>query len=298
MSKLMIMVVLVALGGCDAGNYSNEDLDYQLAVPERQDIAIKLPAQAQASDASAEHYRTTRNAVTAVGAIADAFLGLIDQVRSNPPTERLSDRRVWGPFPVKGMPQWMARLVIQRQSEAPLRFQYGVELRAPGAADTAWLSLINGSFAPNGNARRGTGVLHFGAAAARAAGYALGGLAGVETLDIEYQTDAYPLHLRITEVTFPAMNSAVFDHTEQQDGSGALLFAVSGDGPLISDLEIRSRWLGSGAGRADLLVVAGLLMGKQGTDCWGIDTRPTYVHRDWDALLEQGMESRCVFPAP
>src|SRR4029453_4605888 len=110
MSRVVIITLIPALAGCDAGNYSNEDIDFQLAVPERQDIAVRMPAQAlEASDAP-EHYRSTRNTGRSLDGMAGAFIGLIDHVRMYPPTERHEGRRVWGPFPVEENPLFVARL--------------------------------------------------------------------------------------------------------------------------------------------------------------------------------------------
>ena len=301
-------IVLLGLAGCDAGNYSNEDIDFQLAVPERQDIAVRLPAQALESNDSAEHYRSTRATVRSLDGIADAFLSLIDHVRAYPPSERQIGRRVWGPFPLQENPLWLARLVIERVDTAqPLRFTYSVEFRARNDQNAPWAALITGEFTPGPDARHGTGALHFTSTAARAAGYPLtkagdptGGLNPVDSLDLEYKTDAFPLRIKVTLVGFPGKETLVFEHTEEQDGAGSMTFKFPTQGNIVSLLEIRSRWLGSGAGRADVQVLSGipLVMGAKGTDCWGIDTRPTYVHRDWDPGREFGDPNTCVFSTP
>jgi hypothetical protein len=102
------------------------------------------------------------------------------------------------------------------------------------------------------------------------------------------------------DVTNTAGEAASYEHTEEQDGSGAMLFTFPWPGPVVTSLEVRARWLGSGAGRADVKVLTGLpaAVGLTGTDCWGIDARPTFVRRGWEPLREIGMESNCVFPAP
>jgi hypothetical protein len=300
--KPCIAIVLLAAAGCDAGNYSNEDLDFLLAVPERQDIAVRLPTQALETNDSAEYYTATRNTVKSLDATADAFLALIDHVRAHPPSERHADRRVWGPFPVMENPLFLIRLVVDRLSAPgqPLRFRYSVEFRARADQSGVFAPLITGEFTPSGEARKGTGVLHFTSMAARAASYPLGGLLPIDSLDIEYRTDAFPLRIKVTLVTFPARETWVYEHTEEQDGAGSMLFTFPTPGPVITSVRIRSRWLGSGAGRADIDVLAGLpiALNAKGVDCWGIDTRPTYVHRDWDRSVEFGVASDCVFPAP
>jgi hypothetical protein len=297
-----IAIVLLAVAGCDAGNYSNEDLDFQLAVPERQDIAVRLPTMALEANDSAEHYTITRNTVRTLDAAADAFLSLIDNVRVHPPSERHADRRVWGPFPVKENPLFEVRLVVDRLSTPgqPLLFSYRIEFRLRAPQDGTFAPLITGEFTPNGNARKGTGVLHFTSTAARAASYPLGGLLPIESIDIEYRTDAFPLRIKVTVVNVADRQPWVYQHTEDQDGAGSMEFIFPTPGPIVTSARIRSRWLGSGAGRADVDVLTGLpiALGAKGIDCWGIDTRPTYVHRDWDRSVEFGDPAACVFPAP
>src|SRR5688572_14635611 len=168
-----IPLLLAAAGavlGCDAGNYSNEDIDFQLAVPERQDIAVRMPAQALETNDSAEHYRNTRNTVRSLDGMADAFVGLIDHVRAYAPTERQIGRRVWGPFPLTENPLFVVRVVVQRVSEQnqPLRFAYSIEFRARADQNGPFSPLIDGQFVPTGGVRRGVGALHFRAGAARA----------------------------------------------------------------------------------------------------------------------------------
>jgi hypothetical protein len=303
MSRTIALLLAAALAGCDAGNYSNEDIDFQLAVPERQDIAVRMPAQALESSDAPEHYRSTRNTVKALDGLADAFIGLIDHVRAYPPSERQMGRRVWGPFPLTENPLWVVRVVVERANQAgqPLSFRYWIEFRARADQNAPFAPLILGEFAPSGGARRGTGRLQFTSTAARNAGYPLGGLAPIDTLDIEYKTDAFPTRIKITLVNFPAKEMAVFEHSEEQDGSGAMTFTFPLPGPGMVVVEIHSRWTGSGAGRADIQVLSAslpLLVGKKGTDCWTIGAVPTYVHRDWQdpAHPELGMESNCVFP--
>ena len=89
--------VLLVLSAC--GNYSNTDLDFQLAIPARNDLALSLPTTAPPviSDSS-QYYLETRKVVTTCNGIIDALIGLIDHMRSLPPTERQNDTRVWGPY--------------------------------------------------------------------------------------------------------------------------------------------------------------------------------------------------------
>ena len=296
--RLILLGLFAAAVGACGGNYSNEDIDFQLAVPQREDLAIQLPATAEAPDA-AEHYKNTRNVVKTLNGIADAFISLVDHVRAAPPSQRAPGHRVWGPFPVAaGL--WEVRMVVDRPDPAQLQFVYSVDFHSRVDTAAPWGALFTGQFAPNPMGGRGDGAFHFSAAAARTAGYPLLDLAGVDTLDIEYSTLTVPRHIHIELTNFPAEQKAAYDYQETPDGAGAMLFQfpTPGGGALVMSLEIRSRWLATGAGRADVTVLTGLATGMKGVDCWGVDTRATYVHRDWDQALDRGDVSTCVFPAP
>ena len=143
MSRIATFVLIAALAGCDAGNYSNEDIDFQLALPARDDIAVRMPTQALETNDSAEFYRNTRKTVSDLDGSADAFLALLDHVRATAPSERLPDRRVWGPFPIQESPLWLVRLVVERM-EQPLLFAYSIEFRAQADATGPWMPLFRG----------------------------------------------------------------------------------------------------------------------------------------------------------
>jgi hypothetical protein len=85
--------VLAALSFGACGNYSNEDLDFQLALPEDGDLDAKLP-QTLTNDASSEYYKTTRQVVTTFNGGATALVGLVDHVRGYSPTSRSGAERI------------------------------------------------------------------------------------------------------------------------------------------------------------------------------------------------------------
>jgi len=300
MKRLVALsVASLALAAACGGNYSNEDVDFQLALPEKEDLAAKLPAQALEITDSAEYYLATRNVVRLFNGLGDAFLTIIDAVRAFPPTERNGARRIWGPFPNERFREWVLRLVIDRVGDplAPTRFEYEVQFRRARELTAAWTPLIKGSFAPGGGVRRGEGSLQFITGAARSATYPLEGLNETDELRIDYQTRSFPVTVKLTLVGFPTRQQVVYEYAEAADGSGGMKFEfpTPQGGVLVSALQIRSRWNGAGAGRADVGVTKGFAAGQTGTDCWGIDTRATYVFRQWASAENKGSEATCVF---
>jgi hypothetical protein len=107
----IIMLAALALAAC--GNYSNEDLDFQLALPADGELEAKLP-QALILDNSAEYYTLTRRVVTEFNGMAVALVSLVDHVRKYSPTSRNGAERIWGPFADDKHPGWQMRVVMQR----------------------------------------------------------------------------------------------------------------------------------------------------------------------------------------
>jgi hypothetical protein len=136
---------------------------------------------------------------------------------------------------------------------------------------------------------------------ARVAGYPVADFGDLAKLDLNYDTSGYPITVEMTIANVATADSpgATYGYTESADGSGALVFdwstkAVPG-APGVTDIAFTSRWLGSGAGRADAYLPTGNV--AVGTDCWGPDTVADYVWR-WDGQGNTGSPDLCAFGAP
>jgi hypothetical protein len=293
------LLLVATFAGC-GGNYSNEDIDFQLALPAQEDLAARMPHTVEVLDA-AEYYKVTRDVVASFNTVAGAFLSLIDAVRLYPPTERQPGHRVWGPVPHDKHPGWQVRVVIDREpgSSVPATFHYSVDVR-PTAPAASWIPLIIGAVRSDGGVRRGDGEMTFTSTAARAAGYPLDTLEGWESLTVEHRTGSFPISIKMTLVDHPAGARTVYSYQEQTDGSGSMVFDFPTPklAPIARLVRIQSRWLPSLAGRSDMQVIDGLRAGAGGVDCWGSDTRPTYVERDLEPARNMGLASSCLLPAP
>jgi hypothetical protein len=291
--------LLVVAAGC--GNYSNEDLEFMNALPEKQDLAASMPMRSALSLADrAELYTTTRSVVLLFNTLLDALLLPIDQARANSPTTRLPGERIWGPFPSQDHPGWEVRLDMTKVVDPPL-FQYTLGLRPVGSGDGAWIALLSGSFAAAGGIRRGNGETHLATAALRAAGFDFPcadalcndpGLKYIDTIDITYATAAFPTSVMVALKKLPNPNKpddvtqATYTYAASADGSGAFSFDFWADnvpGPNgVEKYNVSSGWLGSGAGRAVLKVVAGdLPVGLEQVECWDTSFAATYNDKPW-----------------
>jgi len=297
-----LLLAVLAFDAC--GNYSNEDLDFQLALPEDGELEAKLP-QALTTDTSSEYYKLTRQVVTTFNGLATALVSLVDRVRSFSPTSRNGDERIWGPFADDKHPGWQIQVAMVRladPSAPPPAFQvfYSIQLRDTTQSGSAFFEFMSGTYKSSGSARRGEGQMHLFVQTARDAGYPADDFGDLAQLDLAYQTASYPIdvHMVVQNVASATSRGADYAYAENADGSGTLAFDWTVDAvpglPGATDVTFTSRWLGSGAGRADAYLP--LLTGNAavGTDCWGADTLPDYVWR-WNGEGDFGSADSCVF---
>jgi hypothetical protein len=299
--KRLLPLLLLGLAAC--GNYSNEDLDFQLALPQDGELEAKLPQAISVSD-SAEYYVTTRKVVTEFNALAKVLVGLVDKVRGYSPTSRHGTQRTWGPWPDENHPGWQLRVLMDRVDNPGVpggfNISYNVQVRSTQIADAPFIDFMTGSYAPSGNARRGQGEQHLWVDRVRQAGFPVTDFDQLVQLDLCYQTFEYPVvvHMFAQNQTTAKERTITYDYEEAADGSGTLFFDIATDrAKSDTDLRFISRWLGSGAGRADAYAV-NLNNLLAGTDCWGPDTRATMPAWRWPDAKNPNESSLCVFSAP
>jgi hypothetical protein len=298
-----MVLALLAAGGC-GGNYSNEDVDFQLALPERSDITVKLP-QALVVAGAAEYYLATRDGVVKANAFVAAVVGIVDAIRAFPPSERQGDVRRWGPFPHDRDPAFELRLTMVRSGSVVegLDFGYQIEFHKVRADALPWQALITGNFIPAGGTRLGRGHIVLDLVEARRQGYPVADFNELEYLEIDYQRRVSPFTTTMTIRNIPGapVPGASYSYAENADRSGEMTFVFRPALTPNMPVELHTRWLASGAGRGDARVLEGgpLVTGLRGIDCWGPDTRPTYVRRDWaQPRREEGDPASCVLGPP
>jgi hypothetical protein len=304
-----ILFGAISLGGC--GNYSNDDLDFELALPQQSDIAVKMQLSVSRAD-SAEFYLATRSAITTFNEMVGDLTGLIEVVRGYAPTSRNGAERIWGPFPSDKYPTWETRVRMQRSTGSPtlLHMDYWVEVHPIGQGNWAWVAFLTGKYDSQGSARTGSGEIHLLVNAVRSAGYLANddpGLVNLDHVDVNYDNAGFPITVIMAIVNLPAAptQSGTYTYAQNQDGSGRMTF--DWQGPTDTGVQITanmtSQWLGSGAGRADLTADLTPNLPNQalplGTDCWSVDTVATYSYRVWDSVTNSpsttGSVATCLF---
>lgn len=305
-NKTIIAAVLV-LGGCgNLGNYSNDDVDFQLVVPEREDLAANLTSQqALVVGNPPEYLRITREVVFRFNALVDGLVGIVNAVRTLTPSERHGEVRIWGPFASDRDPRWELRMRLTRSRDATSAtghsFAYQIEYHRVGSGDTTWAALMTGNLIPGAGVRRGSGNITLDIATARAAGYPVGDFEKLDKLQVHYQRQVFPITVDMEIANTAASDSpgGSYKYSEAADGGGAMTFIwKTRENIWAQAIGIYSRWRPGGAGRADARVVEGLAaaINAVGIDCWAADGQASYQRRDFEQpKREEGDPASCVF---
>jgi hypothetical protein len=294
--------------GC-GGTYSNEDIAFQTAIPRTETVTPTV--RGLLTQESAEYYRITHETTAAYASIVRAVMGILGGVREHQANLRLPQRRIWGPFPDETDARFQTRVdirLVQDNGQERSTVHYALAMSREGtplAADTEWIPLLTGTYAPGASSRSGSGELMIETGPLRAVGYSFGNdLRHLQKLTLRHTREERGRtlsaeHSRIESVEGDALRSSRLETTNEASGAGHVTFQLTMDSNLwVQEATILTRWNEEGAGRGDMRVTVGLASGMQGTDCWDARTRALYVHRDWDATAAFGQATNCAFAAP
>ncbi|HZI16469.1 MAG TPA: hypothetical protein VE153_39250 [Myxococcus sp.] len=317
MRHLALACLCLAMAAC-GGNLSNDDLEFLNALPQREDLAAKLPANSQgrsggkraggktAASASlqvrlgetSQLFSDTDDTGRRFNASVDGLLALLEKIRDVEPTSRDPDRRVWGPFPDRDHPGFDVRFVMERNVEQ--RFAYRLEYRRSGEGEADWWAFLLGTFqADVGGIRKGQGQLFLDVKLAETKAFPLGGLVTLDRLLIRYQTKSLPTSVEMVFTPRGGLTAPTFyTYREAEGGLGEMKFQVPDTdlvpGGQLEDLELTTRWAGDGRGVGVLDVLDGDIRGAKYTECWDALGRVTFIARSWDFFNPtEGQRSSC-----
>lgn len=271
-------------------------------MPNREDVTLDVPGsegQALALGETSEFYEMTWNVSRTInGGILFVF-DLIDHIVALPPTESDENRRVWGPSEPRGLERNAFRFTAERVDEG--HFVYKLEARPKAAtAEEDFLVVFDGESFPAADSK-GTGTLNLYFDTM----HELNGDPLVGTAVVVYDTTLAEGR-REVDVTFEDFantangdepTAATYHYGENGDASGDFEFSFNGDlhandaesKPLIETFTIKSRWVGTGAGRSDVVISGGEVPSDlethlpqsnatsvQATECWDDNFGLTY----------------------
>jgi hypothetical protein len=177
---LLALSLLPALSLAGCGTWSNEDLRFYEALPTSPELHLAVPAAPAAvarvggtaaamvvcdpALGAATIWERAKPTSDQINQSIDWVLGLVDVVRRYPPTTRLPDGRIWGPFDDDRHPGNQIRIVIMRTfpggPDRP-QYDYAFEARRRASANP-FQPILEGSFVgPSASQGHGGVRLHF-----------------------------------------------------------------------------------------------------------------------------------------
>jgi hypothetical protein len=314
-----LLAALLTLAGC--GDWSNEDLRFYAALPTRAELHVVVPdaaapaAAAVAPDplalvtacgplGTAETWLWAKPTSDKLNASIDWVIGLIDVVRQAPPTTRLTDGRIWGPFDDDKHPGNEIRIVILRSwpsgpDGAPAH-SYAFEARRKAGA-LPFQPILSGTFV-GPSASRGTGTVMLAFDTIR-----LLGMADPDSprgrMQVQYDRALEPRSVHLSLAQSPGFGLEQFDYgfVGYADGRGRLEYAFRLGANLIT-VAAAFDAAGAGRGRSVLTTAGGLTAGF--SQCWNAQACLVWVDDPGDASCGRagcsgGSEAACpVVPAP
>ncbi len=264
--RLLWLVVLAGCGGSPAAE------EFLAALPKRDQVEVAFPdGSARGAKAgvradallgqTAEFYAVTRITSEHLNGLVGSALDTLGKITQMPPSSLERNRAVWGPFtPVLSPVNY--RLVIERT--APGEFAHRLDARPKSVtAEEAFGPVLAGTASPE--RRAGTFSIDLNRQ------HALDAVGTPQTGSIGFAFEMAPqqgtIRIHLENLAQP---NADYVYVQHANGSGDFFFvahpSLGADVALLGAL-VRSRWMPSGAGRADAHV-SDTTGGRDITECW------------------------------
>ena len=240
----------------------------------------------------------TVESVNGVNAMVDALLGIVDLVRSQPPTSREENSRTWGPFPADDAPEYQVRMVSVRDGIG--EFTWAFEVALTGTSE--WRPIFSGEHLAGTTVREGVGSFAFdGVGADQING----------SNDNQFYLEAQYDHRDGDAVWFSAWTDgmpkadapfATYEYDIDTAGVGTFVFdapefEISDPKSKPEHWHVTSHWVPDVGGRGDASVTGGDLGGivVEWTECWLPDGTLLYQADNWGFVQNPiGAEADCT----
>ncbi len=277
------------------------------ALPTAEDVRIDLPDASSAKGTSAAlgelsaWYTVTRQVTRDLNGGTAWVLIVVHTIVQFPPTSVDGDSYTWGPWDGNALDPARYRLVVTELGNGT--YDWNLDGQSKSAPGADFETVISGNAVPGDTEGTGHGDFTIDFDAAERVNPVDNDARGV--VSVAYDLDARHLDMAIATVEdrggVETDVNYEYSYDEASDGGGDMVFAAHGDtddeGALSEDAVIRSRWLASGAGRADLRLWGGDLAATSVTasECWNESFATSYYSDSASFLPTEGAEADCAF---
>lgn len=296
---------LAALPACVQPHSGSEGQAIREALPTADGVKIEVPDSAgyRAVGDLADYYVITRSLSRDLNGGAAWVLLLVHTIVQFPATSVDGATHTWGPWSDALDPaEW--RLVVTALADGSYDWRFDGKSKTVAAAD--FTTVISGNAVPGAEPHRGQGTFLMDFDAAEEVDPIDND--GRGTVEIAYDLenrDDTPATLTMAIDSRDDLGNPVhfdYDYARNIDGSGDLVFGIHGDlddeGGAAEDAIIRSRWLPTGAGRADVMVSDGDLgqgVTVTGSECWDESFGRVFYGDSAGWMATEGDEADCAF---
>jgi hypothetical protein len=275
------------------------------ALPTAAQVSIKLPeTAARTLDANADaqlatFYVATRDVTRTFNGGSAWVLTLIHTIVQFPSTSTNGNTVTWGPWSDALSP---AEYKLDVKVVGDGTYAYTLSGRSKTQANAQFEVVIDGAADPRAGELQGSGEFLIDFDAGRRVNPVDSGNAK-GSVDVRY--DLAKRHLDLTVMSTDDQGkpvSADYAYNQAADGGGDMTFDVSSDfagsaTTLKETLTLRSRWLATGAGRADARVGGGDFGTAQVTvsECWSTMFGRVFYQDSLNLAPIQGAETACAF---
>jgi hypothetical protein len=299
--------------------------EYRAALPSKDTVMVDVPEQATTKGGlgtsrsalvgeKSDFYSQTYHASRDLNALGAAVVGIVEAIADHPPTKVGEDFAIWGPFSDNNGPNELM-MTVERKDAAGSRYDWRIEARHESDVDFAILAA--GTFEPNGE-DFGRGWFHLDFDAIGALDPTEDGRGRVAYAFEKTRKDvSVRLHFRGPNEQGDRIEAG-YAFGEDARGNGFFAFAFPGDIheeekelSKAEDIVILTRWITTGAGRADVVARNGDLGAgfAHGTQCWDerfvsryevIEIDGTFAAKDGDAaacVLDEDLPGENLLPS-
>jgi hypothetical protein len=300
MMKSLVAIAAAAtlsLVACVQQDDAPEDL--ARAIPTAEQVKINLPeGNARAIGQLANWYVSTRDVTRTFNTSSAWVLILIHTIVQFPVTTVSGDTYTWGPWSEALEP---AEYKLEVRAVGDGTYAYSLSGRSKTQPGALFEVVIDGTADPRAGDNKGSGEFSVDFDAGKRVN-------PIDSGDARGSMHAnYDLargHLDLTIMSTDDTGKPVvadYAYNAAADGGGDMVFAIGtnvGGGPVLESVTLRSRWLGTGAGRADARISGGDLAAVSATasECWDTSFKRVFYGDSGPYLPTEGTQAACAFP--